>query len=144
MSMRSHLSCSRSRSGILALAPSARRQASPTDVVERHEGGSKASGAGGGTAVDDPDCTVAQESTAGSACVECDPTGASCGALDSSYVKICQSAANKAVYCNGPVREAPSDQNVACSVALPGGAAGGLAGCGVLVIAAAALLMRRR
>jgi hypothetical protein len=119
---------------------------------------SSSSGAGGSTATTsgtggsnsggfagyDPNCTIAQESTAGSTCVECDPTGASCNALDSTYNIVCLSAKNKAVYCDGPNGSKPSDQNVACSVALPGGVPGTFAAFGALAAACALLVRRKR
>jgi hypothetical protein len=105
--------------------------------------GGSTTGAGGSTA--NLSCNISQEETAGSTCQECG-TGAkiSCSSLDSSYSYACQQTPTVAVWCNGPVRDEPSDQNVACSVAVPGGAWSGLAAAGALAAAVAMQLRRRR
>ena len=105
---------------------------------------SAATTGGGGTSGNDPNCTVAQESIAGTNCMECDPT-TTCGSLDSNTFHLaCQASAHSAVYCDGPVRDQYSDGNVACAVTLPGGAAGGLAAVGAIMAAAAWMVRRRR
>ncbi len=110
-----------------------------------------AAGTGGTASAFDPNCNKAQEAIAGTTCTECNTgngTGNSadpaCSTLDSSYSMVCQSSAAVAVYCNGPVRDQPSDQNVSCSVPLPGAPARGLAAAGALVAAAAFMMRRRR
>jgi len=124
---------------VFSLAPSARADIpNPTGSG----GGATSTGGTGGTSTGDPNCTIAVEQVAGSTCQTCDP-GSSCGSLTKDYNFVCQASAKVAVYCNGPKRTTPSDQNVACSVSVPGGALGGAAGCGSLA-AAVALLMRRR
>jgi hypothetical protein len=119
------------------------------DVMPPGTGGSTtsstAAGAGGSKgSTNDPNCVLSVVMTAGKTCMECDPTGSACTALGKDYHQACQSAPNMAIWCNGPIGNMPSDQNVACSVSLPGGSWRGMAACGALVAAAAALLQRRR
>jgi hypothetical protein len=102
---------------------------------------STAAGAGGSSA---DSCVISVVMTQGKTCMECDPTTSACSGLGSDYHMVCQSAANKAIYCNGPNGQAPMDQNVACSVSLPRGSWRGVAAGGLLAAAAAALLRRRR
>jgi MYXO-CTERM domain-containing protein len=100
-----------------------------------------AAGAGGAAGTN---CVVSVEMTAGRTCMQCDPTTNACSSLGSDYHMVCQSSATAAIYCNGPNGQVPMDQNVACSVSLPGGSWRGTVAGGVLVAAAAALLRRRR
>ncbi len=99
---------------------------------------SATTGAGGAgtTGVNDPDCTVAAEEIAGTTCQACDPTTSACTSLGSDYNFVCQNSATVAVWCNGPARTTPSDQNAACAVAVPGGAWSGMAAVGALAAAA--------
>jgi hypothetical protein len=97
----------------------------------------------GGSGSDNPNCTVsfAESNAPGVTCQVC--TTSSCSSLDSSYAFSCQATASSQVWCNGPVQTAPSDQNVACSVAIPGGSWSSFAACAA-VAATVALLRRRR
>jgi hypothetical protein len=73
-------------------------------------------GAGGstgtGTTTNNPECTVAAQSIAGSTCQECNPTGSACSDLGSDYNFACNASSTVAIWCNGPARETSSDQNV--------------------------------
>jgi hypothetical protein len=126
-----------------SLAPSARAGtggSTSSSTTATGAGGATTTG-GGGAPGAGATCTVEQEMIAGTTCQEC--SGSACTALGDTYSFVCQHTASVAVWCNGPVRTLPSDQNVAsCSVAAPGGALSGLAACAVA--AAAALSMRRR
>jgi hypothetical protein len=107
-------------------------------------GGSTSTTTGGaGGAKNDPTCTVAQESIDGTTCKECDPSS-SCGSVGSDYNLVCQRTASAQVWCNGPKRNSPSDQNVACAVAVPGGPWPGAVVAGALAVAAGLFLRRRR
>jgi hypothetical protein len=110
------------------------------------------SGAGAGSLSNDPNCSVNEQQTAGLTCELCataqgTPTSTTpaCSSLDGNTFSVaCQQTNALQVWCNGPSRLTPSDQNVAtCTVATPGGALSSLGACGALA-AAAALLMRRR
>jgi hypothetical protein len=98
---------------------------------------------GGGGSKNDPTCTIAQEMVAGTTCKECDPSS-SCNTVGSDYNMVCQQSPTVQVWCNGPNRNAPSDQNVACAVAVPGGPWPGAVIAGALAFAAALVLRRRR
>ena len=125
-----------------SLAPSARAGTgggTSSSTTAAGTGGTPNAG-GGGAPSAGASCTVDQEETAGTTCQEC--TGSACTALGNTYSFVCQHTATVAVWCNGPIRTVPSDQNVAsCSVAVPGGEWSGLA---AVAVAAAALSMRRR
>jgi hypothetical protein len=129
----------------LTLASSAFADVMPPGTGGSSTTSSTAAGAGGSHgSTNDPNCVISVVQTAGKTCMECDPTGSACTALGKDYHQACQSAPNMAIWCNGPVGSTPMDQNVACSVSLPGGSWGGMAAGGLLVAAAAALLGRRR
>jgi hypothetical protein len=74
-------------------------------------------------------------------CMECDPSS-SCKSLGAEFSMVCQRTPSIQVWCNGPKRTTTSDQNVACSVSVPGGAWTGAVGAALAV--AGALLVRRR
>jgi hypothetical protein len=126
----------------LTFAPQARADIPPgtTSASGASSSGSTTSGGAGG-AGNNPTCTIAQESIAGSTCTECDPSS-NCKSVGSDFNFVCQRTPNIQVWCNGPKRTTPSDSNVACSVSVPGGAWTGAAGAALAV--AASLLMRRR
>ena len=89
------------------------------------------------------DCTIQEEMVAGTTCAMCDTS--SCSALGNTYNFVCSYSATQQIWCNGPVRDSPSDQNVAsCAVAVPGGAWSGVAACALVVGAALAMRRRRR
>ena len=126
-----------------SLAPSARADVpNPTTGSGGSTSSSTTAGAGGAAAGYDPSCNAVSEAVAGSTCKACDPTS-SCS-FGSDYNLVCQSSAKAAVYCNGPKRTGYSDQNVACSVSMPGGSWGGAAVGGALAFAAAVMMRRRR
>jgi hypothetical protein len=95
---------------VFSLTPPVHAQASSSGTG----GSTSASGTGGGA-----NCNVAQESIAGSTCaaVTCDP---SCSGVPSGYNYVCTTSSTVQVWCNGPVRNTPSDQNVSCTVTVPG------------------------
>jgi hypothetical protein len=93
--------------------------------------------------MNDPTCTIAQESTDGTTCKECDPSS-SCGSVGNDYNMVCQRTPSVQVWCNGPKRNSPSDQNVACAVSVPGGPWPGAVVAGALALAAGLVLRRRR
>jgi MYXO-CTERM domain-containing protein len=129
-----------------SLASSAR-----ADVPPGTGGSTSATGSGTGGAATDPNCSIAVEMTAGSTCQLCStgmgsaPAGTpACSSLDATYFEACAQSAALQVWCNGPQRLAPSDENVAkCSVSAAGGSWSHLWAAGALA-AAAALGMRRR
>ncbi len=112
---------------VCSLAPSARADVPPAD---------------GG---DNQNCTIAEEMIAGTTCAMCNPSGSGCTNLGNTYSYVCTYSATEQVWCNGPIRDTPSDQNVAsCSVAVPGGAWSGAAACAVAAAIALATRRRRR
>jgi len=131
----------------VSLAPSARADVPPAD------GGTTTTtttGAGGATSGNNLNCTIPEEQVAGTTCQECDPSGSTaavgaCSALDSTFNMVCQYSSSIQVWCNGPIRDVPQDQNVAsCAVAVPGGAWSGMAACAIAAAAALATRRRRR
>ena len=115
--------------------------------------GTTTTGGGGSSATSpyDPNCTTAAEAVAGTTCKACDPTGTDttlgpCSNLTTPpYTLICQQSKTFSVYCNGPARTMPSDQNVAgCMVSQANGAWSGFAAVGALAVAAALVARRRR
>jgi hypothetical protein len=125
-----------------SFAPSAHADVPPGTGGSTTTTTTAATGAGGAT--NDTNCTVAEESIAGSTCQECNPTTSACTSLGSDYNFVCQSSGTVAVWCNGPIRNAPSDQNTSCSVSVPGAAWSGVAAACALMAAAALGLRRRR
>jgi hypothetical protein len=108
-------------------------------------GGSAGSTSGGSTSGGDSACTIAVQSIDGTTCQVCG-TGqsTSCSSLGSDYNYACTQPSGAEIYCNGPNRYTPQDQNVTCSVAAPGLAIGGGAAAGFLALAAALSTRRRR
>lgn len=126
---------------VFSLAPPAHADVpAPSSSSSGTGGATTAAGTGG-----EANCTVAYEESAfgGSMCVEvtCDPT---CSGVPSGYNQVCASSATKQVYCNGPVRDAPSDQNAACAVSMLGGSRSGVVAGGALALAIALGAWRRR
>lgn len=109
-------------------------------------GGSTSSAPGVGGSTGDPSCTAAYQSTAGTTCQAC--ATSACSSLGSDYSFACQSSSTEQVWCNGPARTQPSDQNVACAVSAPGdpasGVASGIAAGSALALAIALGARRRR
>ena len=124
-----------------SLASSARADVPNPTTGSGGSTSSSTAGAGGAASTYDPNCSAAAEAVAGTTCMACDPTS-SCSGLGKDFNLVCQSSAKAAVYCNGPSRNSYTDQNVACSVSVPGGAWSGAA-AGAFA-AAVALMMRRR
>jgi len=107
--------------------------------------GGSSTGTAGATSTDNPNCSVALDQVGGTTCKECDPTTSACSSLGTDYSFVCQSSTKTAVYCNGPNRASYADQNVACSVSVPGdGGAWSSAAAGCALAASLALMMRRR
>lgn len=129
-----------------SLAPAARADVpNPTTGSGGSKSSSASSGQGGASNGYDPNCTIAEEQIEGTTCQSCDPTTSACGNLGKDYNPVCQASATFAVYCNGPKRTTPSDQNVSCAVSVPGHATGLAAGGALAAFAAlTALGMRRR
>ncbi len=88
------------------------------------------------------DCNVAAQSIAGTTCETCTTN---CGSLGSDYNFVCDQSASTQVWCNGPARDVPSDQNVAgCSVSVPNGPLSGAALAGAVAAITGLFLRRRR
>jgi hypothetical protein len=116
-----------------------------TTATATGAGGAAATTGAGGSSTGDLSCNVAQEEIAGTTCQECGAGATvSCSNLGSAYSFVCQQAATVAVWCNGPARDTPSDQNASCAVGVPGHTWSGLAAAGALAAAIAMQLRRRR
>jgi MYXO-CTERM domain-containing protein len=112
----------------------------PNPSSSSSSGSTTTSGTGGSKYA--ADCSVAGQSQSGTTCATC--TGGACSSLGGDFNFVCNESATVQVWCNGPIRNVPSDQNVAgCSVSVANSPlSGAAAACGLAALAG--LFLRRR
>ncbi len=96
-------------------------------------------------ATTDLECTAASENEDGSTCYECDHSETSCAdQLGSDFHFACSHDDKVDVWCNGPDRTSFGDTSgAACALGAPG-SSGSMAAAGLLALAVAGGMARRR